>query len=245
MVSFSIFFSTSHIVSFYHFIFFHTIFQILHSYIYLFLLHIKYIQITHASLFLLVNTGIYHHHTSMSSCHSPLTGKHPPLTSVSLLPPHSHLQNFHFLDILSFVHTLSSFRDIIMQQPFSNGTNSSSGIKENIWDTMTSYLLLLVALQKSNHNLNPNYNTNPGFLVNLLVYERDILLFLCVYFEGSSSKFISLICSRTSDRWEKTWITSRNNIEQLGTFVCKFILPGCGVLDQIWSLASLQVVWST
>ena len=85
---------------------------------------------------------------------------------------------------------------------------------------MTSHLIPLLALPKSNHNFNPNYNTNPGFLVNLLVYEGDILLFLCVYFEGSSSKCISHICTRTSDRWEKTWITSRNNVEQLGTFVC-------------------------
>ena len=52
--------------------------------IFLCLLHIKYIQITHVSLFLLVHTGIYHHYTSMSSCHS-ITGKHPPLT-ISLTP---------------------------------------------------------------------------------------------------------------------------------------------------------------
>ena len=49
---------------------------------------------------LLVHTGIYHHHTSMSSYHSLSP-------SVSLLPPSFHLQNFHFLDIFSFVHTLS------------------------------------------------------------------------------------------------------------------------------------------
>ena len=40
--------------------------------IFLILLHIKYIQITHASLFLLVHTGIFHNHTP---CH-PVTPSH-------------------------------------------------------------------------------------------------------------------------------------------------------------------------
>ena len=68
--------------------------------IFLFLLHIKFIQITHASLFILVHTYIYHNHTSMSSFHSFLQANILPSPSVSLLPPHLHLQNIHFWDIL-------------------------------------------------------------------------------------------------------------------------------------------------
>ena len=105
MVSFSIF-SLLTWYPFYHFIFLHTIFQ--NSYSpspssSFFSIQSTF-KITHASLFPLVHTGIYHHHTSMSSCPLPLTGKHPPShPSVSLLPPHfPSAKNFHFLDILIF-----------------------------------------------------------------------------------------------------------------------------------------------
>ena len=64
--------------------------------IFLFLLHIKYIKKTDASLFLLVHIGIYHHHTSMSSYHSLSLANILLSPSVSLLPPHSHLQNVNF-----------------------------------------------------------------------------------------------------------------------------------------------------
>ena len=75
--------------------------------IFLFLLHIKCIQITHASLFPQVHT--YNHRTSMLSFHSLLRANIFSLPSVLLLHQHFHLQNFHFFDFVSFVHTLSPF----------------------------------------------------------------------------------------------------------------------------------------
>ena len=68
---------------------------------------IKCIQITHASLFQLVHICTHHPHISMPSFHSYSLANIIPSPSVSLLLPHFHLQNVHFLDIISFVHTLS------------------------------------------------------------------------------------------------------------------------------------------
>ena len=85
MVYFCIFF-TSHIVPFYHSYSSIPSFKSLTALsIYLFLLHIKYIQITHASCF----STSPHRHLSSSYFHVilslPHTGKHPSLT-ISLTP---------------------------------------------------------------------------------------------------------------------------------------------------------------
>ena len=77
--------------------------------IFLFLFHIKCIQITHAYLFPQVHNHTYNQHTSMSSFHSVLRASILPLPSALLLHQHFHLQNFNFLDFLSYVHTLSPF----------------------------------------------------------------------------------------------------------------------------------------
>ena len=75
----------------------------------LFLLHIKCIKITRASLFPQVHNHTYNYCTSMSSFHSLSRENILPLPSVILLHQHFHLQNFHFLVFLSFVYTLSPF----------------------------------------------------------------------------------------------------------------------------------------
>ena len=66
MVSFSIFHFSHGILLSFHIPPYHLSNPLQPLSIFLFLLHIKYIQITHASLFLLVHTGIYHLHISMS-----------------------------------------------------------------------------------------------------------------------------------------------------------------------------------
>ena len=76
---------------------------------FLFLFHIKCIQITHASLLPLVHIHTYNHHTSMPSLHSISWANILPLPSVLLLHQHFHLNNFHFLDFLLLVYTLSPF----------------------------------------------------------------------------------------------------------------------------------------
>ena len=67
--------------------------------IFLFLLHIKCIKITHVSLFPQVHKHTYNHRTSMSSFPSPLRANIIPLPSVLLLHQHIHLQNFNLFDI--------------------------------------------------------------------------------------------------------------------------------------------------
>ena len=79
MVSFSIF----SLLTWYPFI---ISYSSIPSFKYLQPLSIFLFQITHASLFLLVHTGIYHHHTSMSSCHSLSLASILLSPSVSLLP---------------------------------------------------------------------------------------------------------------------------------------------------------------
>ena len=68
IISFSVI--TSHIIPFYYFIFNRSLDILQPLSIFLFLLHIKCIQITHASLFLLVHNHTYSHRTSVSSFHS-------------------------------------------------------------------------------------------------------------------------------------------------------------------------------
>ena len=77
--------------------------------IFFFLLHINCIQIAHASLFLLVHIHTYNHYTTMPFFHSLSRKNILLLPSVLLLHQNFYLQNFHFFDFLSFVHTLSPF----------------------------------------------------------------------------------------------------------------------------------------
>ena len=74
--------------------------------IFLFLLHIKCIQMTRASLCPQVRKHIYNHRTFMSSFHSLLRENILPSPSVVLLHQHFHLQNFHFW---AFFHSYRLF----------------------------------------------------------------------------------------------------------------------------------------
>ena len=98
----------THSLSFFHAsAYYSTTFSYISLFLFLSLVHIKCIQITHASLFPQVNNHTYNHRTSMSSFHSPLWANILPFPSVLLLHQHFHRQNF--LDFLSFVHTLYPF----------------------------------------------------------------------------------------------------------------------------------------
>ena len=88
-------------IPFYYFIFSITSFRSPTVSIFLFLLLIKYIQITHASLYPLVHIHTYNHHTSMSSFHSLSWANILPLPPVLLLHQHFHLQNINLLDFIS------------------------------------------------------------------------------------------------------------------------------------------------